>query len=184
MKVFYDSEFTGLHQNTTLISMGMVSEDDKWFYAEFTDYDETQVDSWVQENVINNLVLPDQELEDFGVVFSEVTKNYSIVKGPSVIIRYELEDWLSQFDKIEIWSDCYAYDWVLLCQLWEGALNIPKNIYYIPFDLSTLMKIKGVDPDISREEFGGHISSVQCSKHNSLHDSKIIKACYEKLMLM
>ena len=39
MKVFFDTEFTGLHRNTTLISIGLVSEDGRTFYAEFNDYD-------------------------------------------------------------------------------------------------------------------------------------------------
>jgi len=54
-KIFFDTEMTGLHRGTTLVSIGMVSEDDKTFYAEFTDYDKSQVDPWIQENVINNL---------------------------------------------------------------------------------------------------------------------------------
>lgn len=43
MKVFFDTEFTGLHQKTTLISIACITEDGKEFYAEFTDYDEAQV---------------------------------------------------------------------------------------------------------------------------------------------
>ena len=42
MKVWFDTEFTGLHKNTTLISIGLVTENGKTFYAEFTDYDESQ----------------------------------------------------------------------------------------------------------------------------------------------
>lgn len=59
MKVFLDTEFTGLHQNTTLVSIGLVAENGDTFYAELTDYDESQVDSWLQKNVINNLYLED-----------------------------------------------------------------------------------------------------------------------------
>ena len=43
MKIFFDTEFTGLHKNTTLISIGMIAEDGKTFYAEFTDYNENNV---------------------------------------------------------------------------------------------------------------------------------------------
>jgi DNA polymerase III epsilon subunit-like protein len=32
-KIFFDTEFTGLHQKTTLISIGLVSECGKTFYA-------------------------------------------------------------------------------------------------------------------------------------------------------
>jgi hypothetical protein len=64
--------------------------------------------------------------------------------------------------------------------LWGGALNIPSHMYYIPFDICTLFKIKNIDPDISREKYTGEHTN---SKHNSLFDAKIIKKCYEKLML-
>ena len=53
--LYFDMEFTGLHQNTTLISLGIVSECGKTFYAELNDYDESQVDEWIKENVIDKL---------------------------------------------------------------------------------------------------------------------------------
>jgi hypothetical protein len=79
-----------------------------------------------------------------------------------------------------MWSDCLAYDWVLFCQLWGGAFGVPKNIYYIPFDICTLFKEKGIDPDINREEFAGLVAGEH-DKHNALWDAKVIKKCYEKL---
>ena len=42
MKLFLDCEFTGLHKSTTLISLGVVAENGKRFYAEFCDYDREQ----------------------------------------------------------------------------------------------------------------------------------------------
>lgn len=52
MNLFFDTEFTGLHQNTTLISIGIVSECGKTFYAECLDFDESQVNEWIRENVL------------------------------------------------------------------------------------------------------------------------------------
>ena len=52
-KVYFDCEFTGLHQNTTLISIGLVSERGNYFYAEFTDYNKDQVNDWIREEEIN-----------------------------------------------------------------------------------------------------------------------------------
>ena len=46
--MFFDSEFTGLRQDTTLISIGLVAEDGSMFYAEFTDYDKNQVFDWLR----------------------------------------------------------------------------------------------------------------------------------------
>ena len=179
VKIFMDTEFTGLHQNTTLISLGLVSECGKKFYAEFTDYDETQVDDWLQNNVINNLKFKEDTLGNADGYYT-YDENYTEVHGNNEIIKIELEKWISQFENVEIWSDCLSYDWVLFNQIFGHAFNIPKNVYYIPFDICTLMKMKGVDPDISRENF--ICNCVQGEKHNALYDAEVIKACYEKLL--
>ena len=167
MKVFFDTEFTGLHKDTTLISIGCVSEDGETFYAELTDYDKTQVDDWLEENVITNLIIPDE-------IDKQLVNTF---KGDKEYIKNKLTTWLSQWEEIEMWSDCLSYDWVLFNDLFGHAFNIPNNVYYIPFDICTLFKVKGVDPDVNREEFAG----IDGDKHNALHDAKVIKRCYEKL---
>lgn len=160
MRVYFDTEFTGLHQNTTLISIGMIDENGDEFYAVATDYDNGQVDEWILKNVIHHL---DEERS---------------IKARRDTIAEELRWWLNERRPTEVWGDTLAYDWVLFCQLFGHAFKIPKNVYYIPFDIATLMKIKGVDPDINREQFAG----IEGSKHNALHDARVIKACYDKLM--
>ena len=55
MKIFFDTEFTGLRKDTTLISIGLVDENGRTFYAEFSDYDNSQCDTWIHENVIKHL---------------------------------------------------------------------------------------------------------------------------------
>lgn len=188
-KIFFDSEFTGLHQNTTLISIGFISDCGKTFYAEFNDYDKSQVDDWIQKNVLNNLLMKEPaEGEDEYYVGTKENKENSSHKGYTSIqmrdnkenIKNELILWFFQFEKVEIWSDCLSYDWVLFNEIFGGAFDIPENIYYIPFDICTLFKIKGIDPDISREEFAEMKDNGQ--KHNALWDAKVIKSCYEKLM--
>lgn len=187
-KIFFDTEFTGLHQNTTLISIGLISECGKMFYAEFTDFDKSQVDDWIQENVVDALILPK---------YFSVMQQQGIVchLGNAEYVREQIEIFLSQFDEIEMWSDCLAYDWMLFCQLWGHAFGIPKNIYYIPFDLCTLFYCHSVDPDISREEFASMVKSengeplffskdgfmLPAYKHNSLWDAQMIRACFNKL---
>ena len=173
-KIFFDTEFTGLHQKTTLISIGLISECGKTFYAEFADYDKSQVDNWIQENVINNTLFINGNSTS-----CTSNRNYSHIGATPTIVA-DLKDWLSQFEKVEMWSDCLAYDWVLFNQLFGHAFNIPKNVYYIPFDICTLFKIKGIDPDISREEFAS--MSENSTKHNALWDAKVIKKCYENLI--
>lgn len=173
-KVFFDTEFTGLHQNTTLVSIGLIAETGETFYAELTDYDKSQVDEWIQTNVIDKLKL---------VPYDVAPSNKRMkVSGDKIQVANWLKTWLSQFEQVEIWSDCLSYDWVLFCQLFGHAFNIPKNIYYIPFDICTLFKSKGIDPDVNREEFAGIESRDQ--KHNALWDAEVIKECYNKLQTL
>lgn len=163
MKVFFDTEFTGLHANTTLMSIGLVDEEGRTFYAELNDYDKSQVDEWLENNVVANFT-------------GENTMNMQQLK-------LELAEWLAVYDSVEIWSDCLAYDWVLFNSIFGTAFDIPENIYYIPFDICTMMKIKGVDPDINREEYAFNAVPAIAQKHNALWDAQVIRACYENLKL-
>jgi hypothetical protein len=182
-KLFFDTEFTGLHLKTTLISIGIVSECGKTFYAEFTDYDKSQVDEWLQTNVIDNLLV--KKYSQVGLDHP----NTSVVIGTMASIKDYLTEWLSQFESVEMWSDCLSYDWVLFCQIFGHAFNVPKNVYYIPFDICTLFKAQLLDPDVNREEFAGSLVEVNDShnwgggaKHNALWDAYVIRACYRKLI--
>lgn len=198
MKIFFDTEFTGLHKDTTLISIGIVSEDRRTFYAELNDYDESQVDDWVRDNVISNLEFsPPKEYapgqwEDEAYMMSKhvpdvpLTEQFNIeLRGDTKTVAAALKKWLEQFnDTIEVWSDCLAYDWVLFCNLFGNAFNIPKCVYYIPFDICTLFKLKGVDPDINREQYAYTIDDTVTNmlpKHNALWDAFVIRTCYLRL---
>lgn len=174
-KVFFDTEFTGLHQNTTLVSIGLIAEGGERFYAELTDYDKTQVNDWIQENVIDKLYLSEQD--------NSATPQNWIIKGNRADVKEALTVWFKQFDKVEIWSDCLSFDWVLFCDIFGHAFNIPKNIYYIPFDICTFFKAKGIDPDISREKFafGEYYGEMAAKKHNALWDAEVIFECYKNL---
>ena len=185
--MFIDFEYTGLHQTTTPISLGIISECGKTFYAEFTDYSKTQIDDWLLKNVIDNLCLDtlDNQANIHNWKIKGVTKN----------IKEALEVWLSQFEEVVVWSDCLSYDWVLFCNIWGHAFNIPKNVYYIPMDICTLFDDKNIDPDISREEYceinsvmteertKGLPKEVVFAKHNALWDAFIIRECYKKLTI-
>lgn len=185
MKVFFDTEFTGLHKETTLISIGMISEHGDFYYAEVTDFDYRQVDSWISDNIIDNLHFLNKGVYAAQIAVHGQCEMDDGYAGPKEEVAKMVRGWLESMsrkygEKLEMWSDCLAYDWVLFCDLFGHAFNIPENIYYIPFDICTLFKIKGIDPDINREEFTG----VQGNKHNALFDAGTIKACYEKLMKM
>lgn len=202
-KIFIDTEFTGLHQATTLISLGMVSDCGKTFYAEFTDYDKTQLNDWLEENVIaNTWVAINKPITSMGEVVTTDLVNRCKwadvhVFGSSEYIKPFLEEWLSQFEEVIVWSDCLSYDWVLFCNIWGHAFNVPKNVFYIPMDICTLFEAKNINPDISREEYckidmllnnslfknfkKGNKNGLK--KHNALWDAFVIRECYNKLTI-
>lgn len=186
-KIFFDCEFTGLHKETTLISIGLISECGKTFYSECTDYTRSQVNSWVKKNVISKLKFRCPSSSRQIKRFQDIDGNIEFC-GESYHMREKLRNWLSQFENVEMWSDCLSYKWILFNDIFQVAISdMPKNVYHIPFDICTFFKIKGIDPDISREEFakeGCSIWFAEEEKHNALFDAKIIKMCYEKLIKM
>jgi len=42
--------------------------------------------------------------------------------------------------------------------------------------------VRGVDPDINREKYAN--IEIKSKKHNALWDARIIKKCYEKLIII
>ena len=97
-----------------------------------------------------------------------------------------MQKWLTQFDGIEIWADVLAYDWVLFCELFSGAFGIPENIFYVPFDLATLFRLKRMieptgkyEKDISRFEF---VAADKSKQHHALEDARVEQLCFKKLM--
>jgi hypothetical protein len=173
MRLFFDFEFTSLVPNTTPISVGVVADNGKSFYAEFTDYNRDLVDDWIQENVIDNLLFSELKSDIW------ITGDYFYMKGTRQEVSSAFIKWLDQFNHVEFWGDTLSYDGVLLNDLMGGALSIPSNVDYIFYDIATYMKILGVDPDISREAFIDR--PIGGDKHNSLFDARVIQACYEKL---
>ena len=183
MKVFLDTEFTGLHQNTTLISIGCIADNGATFYAEFGDYDHLQVNDWVKVHVVDTLKFHGKGVKGWcncGTQKAGTPEAVTEAYGNKAFVAEALKQWLEDLGDVEIWSDCLAYDWVLFNQLWGHAFNIPKNVYYIPFDICTLFKVAGINPNINREEFAG--CSAGAEKHHALWDARVTKTCYHLLM--
>lgn len=175
-KIFFDAEFTGLHQKTTLISIALIAETGQRFYGECTDFDQNQLNDWLMVNVMphigshnDNTTQRNRYLECVSV-------------GPRQYVANDLREWLSQFGEVEMWSDCLHYDWVLFCELFGGAQDLPANILYIPFDICTIFRMKDIDPDINREQYVFGIIADYKRKHHAMWDAEVIMKCYQKLM--
>ena len=187
---FFDTEFTGLRKDTTLISIGIVSDTGDRFYAELTDYDEGMCDEWIEKNVLDHLVLSgNAELEESLAADNKTTT----VIGSKADVCCELMEWLemdANFDSdyaAVFVSDVSHYDMVLLIDLLAGnAMRLPEFItpacHDINQDIATMLDISEKAAfDISREQLltNRGIDLPKGQKHNALYDAEVIKAIYE-----
>lgn len=185
MKIFFDTEFTGLHKDTTLISIGMVAENGKKFYAESTDYCSVQCNDWIQDNVLSHTIL--QGNEEMAKELGE-DANTTVVIGCSENIRHEVSEWMSQFEYVEFVSDVCHYDFVLLIDIFGIAFDLPKQVcpacYDINQDIARHYGISASESfDKSREDIVAELCGkpIVGTKHNALYDAEVIKAIYEEI---
>lgn len=193
MKIFFDTEFTGLHKNTTLISIGLVDEEGRTFYAEFSDYAAYQCDKWIYENVIKHLKWSKEgPVENFANIYENSWEAY----GDKEYIKEVLKDWLSKYDDIQLVSDCCHYDMVLFINIFGDAFCLPNNVNPVchdinqdiakhfnisekeAFDLSREGIIETFNEKI-KEHWADDVINIEGDKHNSLYDAKVIKEIYK-----
>lgn len=185
MKLFFDTEFTGLHKNTTLVSIGIVAENGKRFYAEFSDCDESQCDDWIKENVLKHTILGGNET--LAARLGE-DSNTTVVLGSKADIRCEFCEWLKQFDEVQFVSDVCHYDMVLLIDIFGGAFDLPKNVSAVCYDINQdIARHYGISDreafDKSREDIVSELcgQQIEGEKHNALYDAEVIKAIYSEI---
>lgn len=179
-KIFLDAEFTGLHRGATLISLALVADSGEEFYAEFTDYDASQLTDWVRVNVLPHLFLTDanKRLTDWKRLH---------VKGSKHDVVASLRRWLAQFgekdNRLQVWADCPSWDWMLFCDLFGGAFGIPPSIHYMPMDMATVFYLKTGNPDVNRRQFvANRIDTLKLTQHHALYDAYILKECFKVLL--
>ena len=58
MRYFYDTEFIEDGRTIELVSIGIVAEDGREYYAVSTAFDPSKANAWVRENVLDKLPSP------------------------------------------------------------------------------------------------------------------------------
>ena len=180
MNIYFDTEFTGLYKDTELISIGLISEDGKEFYAEIKGIDKKINDEWIKDNVLKNTIsYGNAQLTE--IVLDEKDFCY----GTKEQVKECLQEWLSQFENINLVSDVAHYDMVLFIDLFGNAFDIPDNVCPACYDINQdIMQFLNIDLqeafDLNREDFLNQYKiEITGQKHNSLYDAKAIKAIYE-----
>lgn len=153
MRYFFDTEFEEIGNVLHLISIGVVSEDGREFYA-VTDYDPQG--AWLKANVNPRL-----QPKDSPPFFAQVSST----------IRGDLARWVGDDPKPVFWAYYGSYDWVALCQLMGGMMNLPRGWYWIVQDLRT---------ELDRAGFKDVRDDGRDDEHNALADARWIRDAWSK----
>jgi hypothetical protein len=119
VRFFYDTEFIEDGLTIDLVSIGVVDEDGREFYAVSTEFDPDKAGPWVRENVLDKLPAPaDKAWRD------------------RASIREDLMKFLSpRGESVELWAWFAAYDHVALAQLWGAMPALPRQLPRFTRDL-------------------------------------------------
>ncbi|MBK0868507.1 MAG: polyadenylate-specific 3'-exoribonuclease AS [Saccharopolyspora sp.] len=146
MRFFYDCEFIEDGQTIDLVSIGMVDETGREFYAVSTDFDAGRAGQWVRRNVLPQLPPPADG-----------------AWRPRARIREELYEFLTaRHDNIELWAWYAAYDHVALAQLWGAMPALPSRIPKFTRDLRQRWE------DVGKPK----LPSAPANAHDALADAR------------
>jgi hypothetical protein len=119
MRYFYDCEFIEDGVTIDLVSIGVVAEDGREYYAVSTEFDPDRANPWVRRNVLELLPAPASPLW----------------RSREQIRAELLEFLLAPKEPIELWAWMAAYDHVSLAQLWGDMRALPRPIPRFTHDL-------------------------------------------------
>jgi len=168
MKYFIDTEFIeGFHKPLfgkkrhfiDLISIGIVAEDGRTYYAVSNEFNPKDADDWVRENVIDKIEAqlfqqqPTFAKSHFNFSLKELLKQYG---KPNKQIATEVEKFckpnetrannagvdaiIGNIDpNIEFYGYYADYDWVLFCSLFGRMIDLPKGFPMYCKDLKQIL---------------------------------------------
>lgn len=170
MKYFYDTEFIENGETIDLISVGIVCDDGREYYAISNDFNPKNASEWVKENVLKKLPKNNINLSDHSI--SPRVKQESLLWKSRKQIKNDIKEFI-QGDNIELWAYYSSYDHVALCQLFGKMIDLPKHFPMFTMDIKQLCMSKG-NPRLPDQK----------DKHNALSDAKWNRECYESLNSM
>ncbi len=156
MRYFIDTEFieAGRTKPVTLISICIVAEDGRTFYAVSSEFNPDDANDWVKANVLTQLGI------DTRWTIPEIADYVKKFCDPAV------------YGKPEFWGYYADYDWVVFCQMFGAMINLPEGFPMYCNDLKQFAKSVG-NPKLPEHGKG---------EHNALADARWNKTAYDFLM--
>jgi len=160
MKYFFDTEFIEYPCTIDLISIGIVAEDGREFYAVSSEFDESKASDWVREHVIP--------------ILGSTTRQprHAIAAGILDFMGYDLEP--------VFWGWYADYDWVVLCWLYGTMMHKPLNFPSYCKDIKQLEDSMGIKAP--RQLVGNHNALDDARWNKSAYDYIISTNDYLKRM--
>jgi hypothetical protein len=119
VRFFYDTEFIEDGVTIDLVSIGVVDERGREFYAVSTEFDPAKAGPWVREHVLPKLPSPADP-----------------AWRSREQIRKELLDFIGKpRDGVQLWAWFAAYDHVAMAQLWGAMPELPRQLPRFTRDL-------------------------------------------------
>ena len=171
--IFIDTEFTGEKQNTTLISIGIVTLDKKELYITLNDYDKKQVTPWVQKNVLKKIdssksISSKQAYKKI----DKFLKSYSNGKGISIVTYGLMQD-------ITLFYELFKFKEGINKKKFHYLKDLPKYLKAQCIDLSTLFQVTGYKLNLSRTKYVGLSNK---NRHSAIFDAQVVRLCFLKLI--
>lgn len=169
MRIHYDTEFLEDGQKIELISIGMVAEDGREYYAVNRDMPHKRIarHDWLMANVVPSLprLHGDARLHYAGKRSNPLALDW---QHPNLKRRTQIADEVRDFIQatpdVELWAWYGAYDHVALCQLWGSMIDLPEGVPMYTHDLKQETARLGC-PD-------GHLPKQKAELHNALADAR------------
>lgn len=158
IKYFYDTEFIEDGKTIDLISIGIVAEDGREYYAVSDSFDMYALleSEWLMKNVAPSLPLvPIMDQPSRLPYPLWLDRSHPDVK-PRKQIRDEIVDFVGGTWP-EFWAWYGAYDHVALCQLFGRMIDLPAKFPMFTRDIVDMMKRKGLrSSDMPQQPDGNH----------------------------
>jgi hypothetical protein len=171
-RYFYDTEFIEDGSTIDLISIGIVADDGREFYAVSSEFSVRKLCSnpWLVENVRPSL--PGRETPGCRCIAGwHLDKDDPVVRSRAQIARSVRDFILAGGPDVELWADYAAYDHVVLCQLFGRMIDLPDGFPMWTHDFQQEWERAG-RPELP-EQAGG--------LHNALADARHLHAQYQAL---
>lgn len=172
-RFWYDTEFIEDGKTIDLISIGIVAEDGREYYAVNSEapWRRVRKHKWLMENVIPGLP------KIYGDARNHMPKSWLFNEvDPSVktkdLIAAEVRDFLiGRNERVELWGYYSAYDHVVLAQLFGTMMDLPKGVPMWTNDLMQFAASIGLDDSTFPQQTG--------TAHNALDDARWTREAWQ-----